>query len=350
MKHPFNVPPTIPFATSFTELPHAYHPPVVVTGEPLVYQQGGVEVYPTLPGHTNPMELAFGVRDDTRKMQAVMGHAARIFPGEHFTPISTVGSSCTVLANDKGMAFKIFNNANHYSYVVDEARAIEKMHRLDLGPRLIGFIDAAEQFRTSSGIPPKREFADIAIPRINGNGPVPVIVTERVDTSVPVLHLPAKKLLDEFDRIWPIVLEEGLILEDVETYFDRRTQSVKFIDVGPLNQFSPDRRRYIFNGSQAIDRYPDLTDEQLKEFDCLRCLVGAISGVFGGDERQLYLTYKTKGLSGVHAIIKERVTQAKQQERAVQAGAVVGISRWLSRPKAKGALYKSARAKSGRRR
>jgi hypothetical protein len=197
-------------------------------------------------------------------------------------------------------------------------------------------------------VPPKREFADIAIPRINGNGPVPVIVMERVDTSASVLHLPASKLLAEFDRIWPTVLQEGLILEDVETYYDRRSHSVKFIDVGPLNQFSPEKRRYVYNGAQAIDRYPDLTDEQLKEFDCLRCLVGAMSGVFGGDERELYRTYKTKGLTGVHDIIKERVAQAKQQERAVQVGSVVGISRWLSRPKPAGALYKSARSKSKR--
>lgn len=321
---------------------------MVAGGEPLAYHHlGASETYPDLPSQIDPMELAFGARDDTRKIQAVMGYASRIFPGESFWPLSTSGSSCTVLTNHKGMAFKVFDNANQYPYVEGQAAATEKLHRLGLGPRLYALVDAAEQFRTSGGMPPT-SFADVAIPRINTNGPAPIIVMEQVDTRTSLQHIPPRKLLDEFDRIWPIVLKEGLVLEDVEPYYDRRSHSVKFIDVGPASQFSAAERRYIYNGAQAIDRYPDMTDQQLQGFECLRNLVGAFSGVYGGDERALYRVYKTEGLPGVHAIVEERVAQAKKQQRALHVGSFVGISKWLTRPRtSSSALYKSAHSGRG---
>jgi hypothetical protein len=271
----------------------------IVATSPVVIEAPGEETYPrSTKEYVEDSEPSLG--HGPASAARALNYAASILPDSHLEVLSSVGSSAVVL-HDGQWAFKVMRKPSYYSYYEDEAAAMGLMYKLGLAPAPYILMDAAREFRTEtkSGTP-KRYFSDEPIPRVETPGPLPIIAMEKLSIA-PLHSLPVKKAVREFDRILDLTLPHGIIFGGVKPFVDQKTGTVKFIDLGGLSQYNPSMR-YSTRGTQARDRYPGISDDDVQVTQCVDSLFSRFTGGYQQprvSEEAILETLQSKGRRGI---------------------------------------------------
>ena len=195
-----------------------------------------------------------------------------------------------VVAEESGLAFKVYRTALRYSRYEQEAGALKLLSDEGLAPKMHLFVDADEKYRldykaydyTYFG------FGDVMIPRQSSGRELPVIVMDRIDAA-PLSEAEPSALVDGFCKIADVYLRENIISWDTEVMVDRQSGQLIILDVGELSQ-------------QPID--PASTTPQAKMTHDLDVLRGvALDLGFSNNTYTIQNAYRQGGMDAVRALL-----------------------------------------------
>lgn len=165
-----------------------------------------------------------------------------LLPNEEISLLSTEGSSAMVFQDKNDRAYKVMRDANHYTYYESEMRSLTLLHSEGLAPKPLLFIDARQDERRD---PEERvqqpKFVDIAIPRHEGGGNLPIIVMGKVDFS-ELADVDLDTKITAFDRLYEFAHKHEILFGDVEPVIDKKTGQVIILDAGGMAKIKPGMR------------------------------------------------------------------------------------------------------------
>ena len=198
-------------------------------------------------------------------------YAQDIFPDKQFNLLSAKGSSAVVLeSGDK--VFKVMRDCNHYTYIENEIGALQTLHNEGLAPKPYVLIDSAREFRTNSGH--TNSFGDVRVPRIDEGGHLPIIVMDKINAK-PLDTLTDEQRIAAFDTFLEVGSRLDLSFGDTEFIVDGDTNRVVVIDTGGIarNRYG----KYGTDSNGTFDRYPGLTEEEIKAASLTEALLHHLS-------------------------------------------------------------------------
>lgn len=186
-----------------------------------------------------------------------------LLPGVETSLLSDVGNTAIVL-HDNNRAYKIFRaQPRIYSDIESEIATLTALHQEGIAPRPVALIDAGLKYRQDQVKPLHMFDGQQHIARVAGQGHLPVIVTELVETG-PIDELPAELLAEQFDRFLEARIKHDLLLEDCEILYDRKNNKAIMIDVGAVRHRSHFYEEVDNNFVTELRlHFPDLQDQDI---------------------------------------------------------------------------------------
>jgi hypothetical protein len=202
-----------------------------------------------------------------------------MFPEKRLSLLSDDGSSAQVFEDGEGRIYKVMKTPDDYSYTEDEVGGIEQLYQLGLGPKLHGLVDAAYKYRSVN--PTRRtSFTDIPFHRIDGDGVLPVIVTDKVNKGEIMEEMSDDDIIAGMEELVAIVVENDLSLGDIEFVYDRDKGKIQIIDAGGLGRMTPDRQFY---DGTTTNSNPDLSYQEFKKHEAILNVLLSFGGFVGPD-------------------------------------------------------------------
>jgi hypothetical protein len=270
-------------------------PIIIATKNQVVTEPSGANIYPEVS--TQELAAMPTLGYDEGADQAALDYASRIFP-EATLRILGKGSSAIILEDNQGYVFKVIRDAGHYSYCEDEMATITRLHQLGLAPAPILLVDAARRFRTeTAGSSPKRDFSETEIDRVEVEGEFPIIIMSKVEHR-SVRTLSQRQKVAIFDQVFPVLANDGIMPGDTEMAINITTGNPVFIDDGGFQKLRPGQRLYE-QGLDGIlrDRYPQLSNAELRQFAVAYALVGRFGVSLAPDDA--LAIWRRQGLHGM---------------------------------------------------
>lgn len=214
------------------------------------------------------------VDNSPESIERLRSYTQALFPNEEIQLLSTEGSGAMLFQDKNGRAYKVARDADHYTYDESEMRSLTLLHEAGFAPKPFMLVDAAVKYRRDpEGIEPEACFPEVPITRYEGNGPLPIIVMEKVDFS-SIHDLSDEEFADNIESILEFAQAKELVFGDVQPVVDKKTGKVVIIDAGGLGQMKPRMREVRrIDGSLAYLQMEDATYEEYKQADITRWLL-----------------------------------------------------------------------------
>lgn len=198
-----------------------------------------------------------------------------LIPETNIELLSDEGSSAAVFEDDKGKIYKVYRDAEYYSYIEEEAAVLKILSDEGVAPKLHALIDAGMEHRLENRpLPARNDLEDVAIPRIDSHSELPVLVMDKVE-GMDISEVPSASIQTEcFKQVSMAALKHGLCFGDTQILYEPSSKSAKVIDAGGIYVMNVTNQRMLNNiDGTTSDMYPGVSDQDVKTATIMRLVL-----------------------------------------------------------------------------
>lgn len=212
--------------------------------------------YPAEALAGDPLTAPFGEQNPAERLIAAQGYLGSQVAVTGPELVADFGTSIVVADSRRLYQIPTAQPAV-YSNIESAAAVHHIMYGKGAAPRMVALVDADPVYRQDA-LPPRGLCAGVLIPRLRGNGHLPIIISQRIDAG-PLDELDHEQLASDFVGFAEAALEHRLVFSGVQAVHDRGAGRATLTNFGAVSRIEPTA------GEQLRADYPQFGEQVLED-------------------------------------------------------------------------------------